>query len=135
MLPGPAYLPDLALYDFFLFPHLNKCLAGRSFKSWSVLDTADFLCLMHIAKEGYQSAFLQWIGRLEKYVAVELEGEYLESSSKKLSGVASLFCIKRLVFDTLYFTCKWTRTNNLHFVFLPYFSFEPCFPFGSIKLW
>ena len=69
-LPHPAYSLDLAPYDLFLFPHLKKYRARRSFKSRSALGTAVFQYLMHIPQEAYQSAFLQWIGRLLKCVAV-----------------------------------------------------------------
>ena len=75
-LPHPAYSLDLAPYDLFLFPHLKKYLARRSFKSRSALGTAVFQCLAHTPKEVYRSAFLQWIGGLEECAAVE--GEYLE---------------------------------------------------------
>ena len=57
-LPHPAYSLDLAPYDLFLFPHLKKYLARRSFKSRSALGTAVFQCLAHTPKEVYRSAFL-----------------------------------------------------------------------------
>ena len=73
LLPIPAYSRNLALWDFFLFPHLEKCPTGRSFKGWSALRTAVFQCLAHIPMESYRSACLQWIGRLEKCVVIEGE--------------------------------------------------------------
>ena len=33
VLPHPTYLPDLAPYDFFLFPKLKKPLKGRRFET------------------------------------------------------------------------------------------------------
>lgn len=75
-LPHPAYSPDLAPCDFYLFPHLKKSLAGRSFKSRSALGTAVFQCLSHIPKEDYRAAFLKWIERMQKCVAAG--GEYFE---------------------------------------------------------
>lgn len=75
-LPHPAYSPDLAPCDFFLFPRLKKCLAGRSFSNRSALGTAVFQCLSHIPQSDYRGAFLQWIERLKKCVAAK--GEYFE---------------------------------------------------------
>ena len=54
----PAHLPGLTVCDFFLLPHLKKCLIGRILKSWSALKTAVFQCLAcllrrHIDEHSY----------------------------------------------------------------------------------
>ena len=40
LIPHPAYLPDLAPSDFFLFPNLKKYIRGRHFRSDEEVATA-----------------------------------------------------------------------------------------------
>ena len=63
-LPHPPYSPDLAPCDFFLFPHLKRCLAGRRFSNRSALGTAVYQCFQHIPKTDFKRSFLSWVDRL-----------------------------------------------------------------------
>ena len=66
VLNHPPYSPDLSPFDFFLFPRLKKMLSGNKYTSRSSLGSAIYLCLQHIPKEDYLSAFHDWVKRLQK---------------------------------------------------------------------
>ena len=60
----PPYLPDLSRCDFFLFPRLKKMLSGNKYASRCSLGSAIYQCLQQIPKEGYLSAFRDWVKML-----------------------------------------------------------------------
>ena len=76
VLNHPPYSPDLSPCDFFLFPRLKEMLSENKYMSRSSLGSAIYQCLQQIPKEGYLSAFRDWVKRLQKYVIVK--GEYFE---------------------------------------------------------
>ena len=51
-------------------------LSENKYMSRSSLGSAIYQCLQQIPKEGYLSAFRDWVKRLQKYVIVK--GEYFE---------------------------------------------------------
>ncbi|GFS13827.1 transposase [Elysia marginata] len=57
VLPHPAYSPDLAQRDFWLFPILKDRLAGRKFDRIQDLTKAMHSELRTISQEDYQGAF------------------------------------------------------------------------------
>ena len=75
VLNHPSYSPDLSPCDFILFPRLKKMLSGNKYMSRSSLGSAIYQCLQQIPKED-QSAFRDWVKRLQKCVSVK--GEYFE---------------------------------------------------------
>ena len=81
MLPHSPYSPDLASCDFFLFPDLKNCLAGRRFNSRSSLGTAVFQCLSRIAKIEFKRTFLLRSRRLSERVVGD--GEHFEKMKWK----------------------------------------------------
>lgn len=76
VLPHPAYSPDLAPCDFWLFPILKDRLAGRKFERIQDLAKAVKSELQTIPEEEYHNAFRKWIRRLE--ICVQRRGEYFE---------------------------------------------------------
>ena len=68
ILNHPPYSLDLSPCDFFLFPRLKKMLSGNKHTSRSSLGSAIYQCLQQIPKEGYLSAFRDWVKRLQKCV-------------------------------------------------------------------
>ena len=76
VLPHPAYSPDLAPCDFWLFPILKERLAGRKFTRVQDLSKAVFSELRSIPKEDYCAAFEQWMRRLQ--TCIQKGGEYFE---------------------------------------------------------
>ncbi|GFR78589.1 transposase [Elysia marginata] len=60
VLPHPAYSPDLAPCDFWLFPILKDRLAGRKFHRIQDLAKAVNSGLRTIPEEDYQGAFPKW---------------------------------------------------------------------------
>lgn len=75
-LPHPAYSPDLAPCDFWLFPLLTEKLANINFQRVQDLARRVNSELRAIPKEQYADAFKKWIQRLEK--CVRFHGEYFE---------------------------------------------------------
>jgi histone-lysine N-methyltransferase SETMAR len=74
--PHPPYSPDLGPSDFYLFGNIKRCLAGLSFE-----DAHELLAAVEGVREGIekvtlQTAFLEWMDGLRKYIAAN--GEYTE---------------------------------------------------------
>ena len=76
VLNHPPYSPDLSPCDFFLFPRLKKMLSGNKYTSRSSLAALFISVSNRYQKEGYLSAFRDWVKRLQKCVSVK--GEYFE---------------------------------------------------------
>jgi hypothetical protein len=75
-LPHPAYSPDLATCDFFLFPKLKETLSGRRFLSRSSLGSAVFQYLRTIPKQSYKNVFFDWLKLLK--LCVQHKGYHFE---------------------------------------------------------
>lgn len=75
-LPHPAYSPDLAPADFWLFPYLKAKVRGIHFDSVSAMKEKVQRVLYGIKKEAFQTAFESWIHRMRKCVSVG--GDYIE---------------------------------------------------------
>ena len=76
VLPHPPYSPDLAPYDFFLFPKLKAFLAGRKYQSRQALGSDIHQYLITVPKSAYRGAFKKWIHRLK--LCIFSHGEYFE---------------------------------------------------------
>ncbi|GFS02279.1 transposase [Elysia marginata] len=76
VLPHPAYSPDLAPRDFWLFPILKDRLAGRKFHRIQDLAKAVNSELRTIPEEDYEGAFRKWQITLKR--CIESHGEYFE---------------------------------------------------------
>lgn len=72
----PAYSPDLAPCDFFLFPKLKSHLSGRKYRSRKGLGGAISKVLDSIPVSEYRRCFESWIKRLNK--CVKCKGDYFE---------------------------------------------------------
>jgi transposase len=57
VLPQPPYSPDLAPFDFFLFPNPKSTLKGRRFKSTEEIKTNSLAHLRSIPKTAFQECF------------------------------------------------------------------------------
>ncbi|GFR75055.1 transposase [Elysia marginata] len=74
--PHPAYSPDLAPCDFWLFPILKDRLAGRKFDRIQDLAKAVNSELRTIPEEDYQGVLREWQIRLKH--CIESHGECFE---------------------------------------------------------
>ena len=63
-LAHPAYSPDLAPCDFWLFPKLKELLAGNKYAPAQDLSKAVNSELQGLQKEEYRTAFDKWRRRL-----------------------------------------------------------------------
>lgn len=76
LLPHPAYSPDLAPADFFLFPRIKKNLKGRHFDSREELVNALKVELDAVTQGDLRDCFAAWFHRMKK--CVDLAGNYVE---------------------------------------------------------
>lgn len=76
LMPQPAYSPDLAPSDFYLFSHLKRHLRGLTFDSDDAIKNAVKLWSKSKDKQFYESAFVSWKERWQK--CIEKEGGYIE---------------------------------------------------------
>ncbi|XP_022822885.1 histone-lysine N-methyltransferase SETMAR-like [Spodoptera litura] len=76
LLPHPAYSPDLAPCDYFLFPNLKKWLGGKRFASNDEVISQTNAYFKDLDK----TYFSEGIKKLEKRWAkcIELKGDYVE---------------------------------------------------------
>ena len=77
LLEHPAYSPDLAPADFFLFPKVKEALAGITIAADGVKNAWDGVTRT-IAKEAYAAAFQRWFERSQK--CVRIGGGYVEKT-------------------------------------------------------
>jgi histone-lysine N-methyltransferase SETMAR len=72
----PAYSPDLAPCDFFLFPTLKNVLRGEHFDGVDELSYAVQGAISEINNGSYFNSFMSWINRCKQ--CVSFHGEYFE---------------------------------------------------------
>jgi len=72
------YSPDLASFDFFLLPRLQKVLKGHRFGATKDIKRNSTKTLLEIPKEEFAKCFQQWQKRWAKFVAAE--GNYVEDN-------------------------------------------------------
>jgi hypothetical protein len=73
--PHPPYSPDLAPSDFFLFGYVKGKLMGYQAGSAAELLVRIQVILAEIPREALNTAFLEWMQRLQK--CIESDGEYV----------------------------------------------------------
>jgi len=73
VLPHPAYSPDLALYDYFLFPNLKKWFGEKRFTTREQL-------IAEKAFEGFTNHYSDDLKKLKNHWIkyIELKGDYVE---------------------------------------------------------
>jgi histone-lysine N-methyltransferase SETMAR len=76
VVPHPAYSPDVAMCDFWLFAGLKRNLRGRSFSSEEELDLAVLEYFESIPKDRWRAAFDMWRNRMVR--CIEAKGEYFD---------------------------------------------------------
>lgn len=72
----PAYSPDLAPCDFFLFPELKKHLRGTRYSSAEKAVEAMNIVLKDMPKKLFQDCFDDWFLRMTK--CIDAKGDYFE---------------------------------------------------------
>ena len=77
-LQRPPFSPDLAPFDFFLFPRLKKVLKGHRCEAMEDIKQNLKKTLLDIPKEEFTKCFEQWQKRWAKCVAAE--GNYVEDN-------------------------------------------------------
>lgn len=76
LLPHPAYSPDLAPCDFFLFPTLKKSLRGRRFSTADEAVDEFRRLFFDLPQDQFFSCFESWFSRMHK--CINVGGEYFE---------------------------------------------------------
>ena len=72
----PPYSPDLAPFDFAIFPEIKKHLKGRRFSSVKDIRVATNKIISNYDSQWYEEIFQKWIDRHEK--CIFYKGEYFE---------------------------------------------------------
>ena len=76
VLEPPAYSPDLASNDFFLFLKINEILKGRHFDDIDDISSNTTAVLNAIPQNQFQNCFEGWTRRWHRCIASQ--GEYFE---------------------------------------------------------
>jgi len=76
VLEHPAYSPDLAPSDFFLFPKIKGILKGRHFDDIDDIRSNTTAALKAIQQNQFQNCFEGWTRRW--YRCIASQGEYFE---------------------------------------------------------
>ena len=76
LLPHPAYLPDLAPCDYFLFPNLKKWFGGKRFTTREQLIAKTEVYFGGLDKSYYSDGLKKLENRWIK--CIELKGDYVE---------------------------------------------------------
>jgi len=76
VLEHPAYSPDLAPSDFFMFPKIKEILKGRHFDDIDDIRSNTTAALKAIPQNQFQNCFEGWTRRWHRCIASQ--GEYLE---------------------------------------------------------
>ena len=76
MLEHPAYSPDLASSDFFLFPKIKEVMKERHFDDIDDIRSNTTEALKAIPQNQFQNCFEGWARRWHRCIA--FQGEYFE---------------------------------------------------------
>jgi len=76
VLEHPAYSPDLAPNDFFLFPKIKEILKGMHFDDIGDIRSNTMAALKDIPQNQFQNCFEGWTRRWHRCIASQ--GEYFE---------------------------------------------------------
>ena len=72
----PAYSPDLAPNDFFLFPHIKNKLRGQRFSTPEEAVDAFKTHVLEVSQSEWKKCFENWFTHMQK--CIDLKGEYFE---------------------------------------------------------
>lgn len=75
-LPHPAYSPDLAPADYFLFPKVKDSLRGRQFADSEEAMAAYEAAIQSLPRSAFEKCFSDWFIRMHKCIVSE--GAYFE---------------------------------------------------------
>jgi len=73
VLERPAYSPDLAPSDFFLFPKIKEILKGRHFGDIDDIRRNTTAALKAIPQNQFQNRFERWTRRWHRRIASQVE--------------------------------------------------------------
>ena len=74
--PHPTHSPDLAPFDFAIFPAIKLQLKGRRFENLKKLQAATNAVIKHYKPSWYDNIFQQWVYRYRR--CIECRGCYFE---------------------------------------------------------
>jgi len=73
VLEHPAYSPDLAPHDFFLFPNVKEILKGKHFGDIDDIRSNTTAALKAISQNQFQNCFEGWTRRWHRRIASQGE--------------------------------------------------------------
>ena len=119
VLEHPAYSPDLASSDFFLFPKIKEIMKGRHFDGIDDIRINTMAALKAIPQNQFQNCFEGWTRRWHRCIASQ-SGETLRATAVVFSNeVCSTFTAmsSRTLLKDKYFVLDDRRC---------YFTFTAC---------
>jgi hypothetical protein len=81
VIPHPPYSPDLAPYDFFLFPKMKLKLKGRRFDTIEVIQANSQRVLDTLKEKDFQESFQKWRKRWDR--CIHAGGNYFEGDGRR----------------------------------------------------
>jgi len=78
--PHPAYSPDLAPCDFYVFPKIKLRLKGRRFVSIEEIQAESQQVLNTLTPEDFNECFQKWQNRWDR--CIQAQGDYLEGDGE-----------------------------------------------------
>jgi surfactin synthase thioesterase subunit len=84
MMPQPAYSPDLASCDFFLFQNTKSAMKGHHFESTEDIQRPVTQALNDILQAAFQECYKQWQHRWK--TCVQAQGMYFEGDHILVDG-------------------------------------------------
>jgi hypothetical protein len=79
--PHPAYSPDLAPCDFYVFPKLKLRLKGRRFLSIEDIQAKSQQVLNTLTLADFSECFQKWQNRWNR--CIQAQGDYFEGDGGK----------------------------------------------------
>ena len=77
--PHPAYSPDLAPCDFYVFPKMKLQLKGWHFVSTEEIQAESQQVLNILMPAGFNECFQKWQNRWDR--CIQAQGDYFEGDS------------------------------------------------------
>jgi len=86
--PHPAYSPDLAPCDFYVFPKMKLWLKGRHFASIEEVQAESQQILNMLMPADFNECFQKWQNRWDH--CIQAQGDYFEGDGGKLGLKVSI---------------------------------------------
>ena len=99
VLPQPPYSPDMAPYDFYLFPKLKILMKGQCYNDVDAIKQKTDDELRCISRESFKQCMQEWVKWWDH--CISSSGCYFEEDKFDWVDMFSIFCINKSVRELL----------------------------------